>query len=294
MKSILLTAAAAILALAGGDPQPHAAPPAQRIITIAPNSAEIICALDACDRIVGVDKFCTYPPSLADRPRVGGLFDPDLEKIVSLRPDLIVLRGHSESVEKLCRDLKINLYLDPTEKLADIKTCITDLARLTGKEARGRQLVDDFQARLAAIRASVAGKPRPRVLLTVSRRPDRIASVTTAAKGTFLDDMIEVAGGVNVFGHLEMAYPQVSAEGILTARPEVILELMPELNANDKLREELRAQWAAVGPIPAVKTGRIHFLTDANVLIPSPRYAEIIEKATRLLHGQPTSSSAPP
>ena len=74
----------------------------KRIITISPNSAESICDLGACDRIVGVDKFCVYPPSLQHRPRVGGLFDPDLEKIVALRPDLVVLRGHSDTLERLC------------------------------------------------------------------------------------------------------------------------------------------------------------------------------------------------
>lgn len=260
----------------------------KRIITISPNSAEIICDLGACDRIVGVDKFCVWPPTLQKRPRVGGLFDPDLEKIVALRPDLVVLRGHSDALERLCASLEIRIYHDRTETLADVPVCITELGRLLDRGAEAVKLVDAFNARIAAIRKRVAGRPRPRVFLTYTLlQPDRIANVLTAGKGMFLSDMLEIAGGFNVFGHLDMRYPQISTEAILAQRPEIILQLTPEIELTEALQEQVLDLWRKLGPIPAVQNDRVYILTDDHCLIPSPRYVEIIEKVSHLIHPEP-------
>lgn len=272
---------------ADADDQALKATAPRRIVTIAPNAAEIICALGACDSIVGVSKFCVYPPELRSRPRVGGLFDPDLEKIIALRPDLIVLRGRSESVEQLAAERRIAVYRDETEALPDVEVTILELGRTLGRTKEADQLVERFRGRIDAIRRRVAGEPRPRVLLTISRQPDRLANLLTTGKGTFLDEMLEIAGGVNVFGHLEMAYPQVSPEGILARRPEVIIELMPEVKLTAQLRRSMLDQWTSLRSIPAVRDSRVFFLTDDNALIPSPRYVEIIEKVSRILHPEP-------
>jgi iron complex transport system substrate-binding protein len=255
-----------------------------RIVTIGPNAAEIICALGAGDSIVGVSKFCVYPPELRGRPCVGGLFDPDLEKIIALRPDLVVLRGRSESVERLAADRGIAVYLDKTEALPDVETCILELGKALKREEQASRLVKAFRERIDAVRRRVADKPQPRVLLTVSRRPDRLANLLTTGKGTFLAEMLEIAGGANVFGHVDMPYPQVSPEAIVTRRPEVIIELMPEVSLTDNRKREMLAQWQSLGTVPAVRDARIHFMTDDNALIPSPRYVEIIEKVSKLLH----------
>lgn len=259
----------------------------QRIITIAPNSAEIICALGACDAIVGVSKFCVYPLKLKDRPQVGGLFDPDLEKIVALRPDLVVLRGRNEPVEQLCRDRGIAIYKDKTERLADIETCVAQLGARVHRTEEAEAVVRQFHARIDAIRKRTADRPRPRVLLTISRQPDRLANLLTAGKGSFLDEMLDIAGGENVFGDLDMAYPQVSIEAIITHRAEVIIELMPEIELTPVLKAQMLEQWHRFGTIPAVTNGRVYFIVDDNCLIPSLRYVEIINKVSRMLHPEP-------
>lgn len=267
--------------------RPGASEVPQRIITIAPNSAEIICALGACDAIVGVSKFCVYPPELQRRPQVGGLFDPDLEKIATLRPDLVVLRGRNEPVEQLCRNRGIAIYKDKTERLADIETCVAQLGARLHRTKEAQEVVKQFRARLDTIRKRTADRPRPRVLLTISRQPDRLGNLLTAGKGSFLDEMVKVAGGENIFGDLDMAYPQVSTEAIIARRPEVILELMPEINLTAKLKAQMLEQWHKLGTIPAVAGGRVHFVVDDNCLIPSLRYVEIIDKVSRILHPEP-------
>jgi len=266
-------------------------PVPQRIVTIAPNSAEVICALGACDRIVGVSKFCTYPKELLDRPKVGGLSDPDLERIAALHPDLLVMRGRNDALERLCEDLHIPIYKDETDTLPGIEQCIRDLGERLELTEQAAKIIKEFHVRLEALRSRNVGKPKPRVLLTVSRQPDRLANVLTTGKGTFLDQMLDIAGGTNVFGHLDMIYPQVSPEGMLAQQPQVIIELMPDLKLTDALERQLREQWRQVGSMPAVTHNRIYILTDENCLIPSPRYVEIIDKVSHLLH--PESDAAP-
>ena len=267
-------------------PEVQAAP--QRIITIAPNAAEIICDLGACDRIVAVTKYCRYPSELQKRPLVGGFIDPDLEKIIALRPDLIVLRGHSESIERLCEKRGIRVYKDDTRTLAGIEQTTMELGRLLGLESRAKEIVKRLRERVQAIRKRVAARDRPRVFMTYARQPDRLANLLTAGPGTFLAEMIDIAGGDNVFGDLDMPYPQVSLEAILAKRPEVVIELVPEVDLTPKLRRSMRAQWESLGSIPTLKTDRVYFLTDDNALIPSPRVVAIIDKVSRLLHPEKT------
>ena len=257
---------------------------ARRIVAIAPNSAEVICALGACDRIVGLSKFCVYPPELLNLPKVGGLSDPDLERIAALRPDLLVMRGKNDALERLCEELRVPIYKDETDTLPGILNCVGELGTRLDLNEQAKTIIEEFHDRLDAIRSRNVGKHPPRVLLTVSRQPDRLANVLTTGKGTFLDQMIEIAGGVNVFGHLDMIYPQVSPEGMLAQQPEVIIELMPDLNLTAALKEQMGEQWKQLGSMPAVTKNRIYVLTDENGLIPSPRYVEIIDKVSRLLH----------
>jgi len=266
---------------------PTGQPPPARIITISPNSAEVICALGACDRIVGVDKFCVYPPEIVGKPKVGGLIDPDLEKIIVLRPDLLVLRGRNDALEKLCRSLDVPIHFDRTESLADIPAAITDLGERLGLNERAAALAAEFESRLAAIRKRVAGHNRPRVFVTYSlafRGADNFANLLTAGKGMFLDEVITIAGGRNVFGDLDVKYPQVSPEAILAKQPEMVIELLPDVELTDELLSQVRAGWQKLGTFPAAGSGRIHVITDDHCLIPSPRYVDIVEKLSRLIH----------
>jgi iron complex transport system substrate-binding protein len=260
--------------------------PPKRIIAIGPNSAEIVCALGACEAIIGVSKFVVYPPELKTRPHVGGQFDPDLERITALRPDLVITRGASDALERLCADRGVAVYRDETDSLAGIEKTTADLGRLLRREKEAEEIIADFRAALDKIRADVAGKPRPRVFLTASRQPDRLANIMTAGRGTFLDEMIEIAGGINVFGDVDMRYPQISPEAVLAKQPDVIIELLPEVKLTPELESQLRRQWQELGPFPAAKHDHIYFLTDDHCLIPSLRYHVIIEKVAKILHPQ--------
>lgn len=274
------------------QPTPRSGAVPQRIVTIAPNAAEIIAALDQADRIVGVSTFCIYPPELTDRPRVGGLMDPNLERILSLQPDLVVLRGRSAPTESMCRDNGIDVFLDRTETMDDVFKTVQSLGDLLGVPDRARQINAERRAQLAAIEQRVAARPRPRVFLTVARNPSSLANLATAGKGVFLDEVIRLAGGENVFGRLDVPYPSIGPEAILGAQPEVIIEAMPETDLTPELRNHVRAQWRSLGPMPAVEHDRIYVLPDDNALIPSPRIVDTIQRVADLLHPQRDDDAA--
>ncbi len=256
----------------------------QRIIAIAPSSAEVVCALGACDAIVGVSKYVTDQPKLKTTPRVGGLFNPDLEKIIALRPDLVIMRGKNDAIENVCRELSVPIYFDRTDSIAGILQCVTELGQRLGRKKQALTITQEFERRVGKVRRRVRDRRRPRVFVTVSRHPERLADILTAGRGTFLGEMIEIAGGVGLFDEIDMAYPKVSIEAIIAHRPDVILELMPELDLTEIERRDLVTQWQELGSIPAVSHGRVHVITDKRCLIPSPQFIEIIEKISYLIH----------
>lgn len=257
----------------------------QRIIAFAPSSAEIIAAIGAVDRLVGVGTFCTHPPEVAVLPKIGGQFDPDLEGIVRLQPDLVVLRGGNHEVEQLCAAQHITIYKDPTETLGTLHDAIRGLGQTLERSEAAEAVIRRMQDRLKAVAGAVAERPRPRVFVAISRRdPDSLAGVLTASDRTFMGELITMAGGENVFGRVQMDYPEVSPEAIVAAAPEIIVEAMPEAEPDLLLSERVRTAWRRLGPVPAVSAGRIHVLTDDNTLIPSPRVVEVVAKLARLLH----------
>lgn len=257
---------------------------AERIISISPNSTEIIASLGAADRLVAVSNFCVWPESIKSLPRIGGLFDVNLEALLTLRPDLVVLRGRQKAVEDLCAANGITLFQDRTENLEDIYTTLHDLGEILGAGDKAIEVETNMRHRLDGIAHAVSGRARPRVLITIARNTDSISSVMTGAKGTFVDDMIHAAGGENVFSDSAIAYPSISPESILVAQPDVIIEAMPETKMTRELEKKLLAQWREFGGLPAVKNHRVHIMTDDNATIPSPRIVDVIAKLAKWLH----------
>ena len=291
MAGRIVAYAMAVTSLVGcrDKPAPSSAassqPTPQRIIAFAPSSTEIIAALGAADRLVAVGTFCTYPPEVARLPKVGGLVDPDLEGLLRLQPDLIIVRGTSKEVEQLCETNQIRIFRDPIEKLDDLYQTIESLGRLLDRRDAADKLADRIRRRLGRIAVAVAPQRRPRVFITVSRRdPDALTGLLTASNRTFVGEMVRLAGGENVFAELAIDYPEVSPEAILAARPEVIIEAMPETQMSPALEQRISDVWRRLGPIPAVQNNRIRVVTDDNILIPSPRVVDTVAALARLLH----------
>ena len=257
----------------------------RRIVAIAPNATEIIIALGAVDRLAGVSHFCRLPEGVTTVARVGGILDPNLELILRLKPDLIITRGRMLDVERLCRTNGIAHYRDPTEGYDDIFRTIRELGDLLRRRDAADALIRETTRRIDDITRRIAGRPRPRVLFTTDRPIDSLARLTTCGRGTFVDDIIRRAGGENIFADVDVAYPEVNLEAVLSARPDVIIEVMPGVrDANGGAAQRVIAQWKQFGDVPAAANGRVHVFTDADLVIPSPRIADSIARLAAILH----------
>ncbi|MDR5709895.1 MAG: ABC transporter substrate-binding protein [Armatimonadota bacterium] len=245
--------------------------PPHRIVSLAPSVTEILYAIGAQALVVGVSGADDYPSEVRRKPKVGGV-QLDYERLAALRPDLVVgiLSLQRANLERL-RALGYRvLALDP-RSVVDTHEAILLLGRVTGRVENARRVVDGMQGRTERIRARVLrSASRPRVFVEVWDQP-----FLTAGRGTFVHDLLELAGGVNVFRDLA-GWPEVSEEEILRRNPEVILLLHPGRN-----RVLQRPAWRV---LPAVRSGRIHVLNPSWVTRPGPRLVLGLEQIARFLH----------
>lgn len=259
-------------------------PRPQRIVSLVPALTEMLYAIGAGPQVVAVSSYDAYPPDVTALPRVGALLDPDTERIISLKPDLVITYGSQADLQAQMKRANIPTFDYRHGGFAHILVTMKELGARTGRDAAATQAVAAIEARLAAVRARVAGKPRPRTLLVFSREPKTLRNMYVSGGRGFLHDMLAMAGGDNVFGDVDRESVQVSTETILAHAPDVILELRPEdIPAGQPMQDEL-ASWARLAAVPAVKSRRVLFIAGQAITVPGPRVADSVERMARALH----------
>jgi iron complex transport system substrate-binding protein len=276
--------------MTSATPVPPAAPATsvpRRIVSLAPSLTETLYALGLGERVVGVDDYSVWPAAATSRARIGGLFNPNLEKIVSLRPDLAVLLPSEHDVAAKLKGLGIDSLIVPAETLADIERSFVVIARRCGAAAAGERLA-------AAWRAELAPRPVPgalKAMLSVGRQPGRITGILAAARGTFLDELLARLGGVNAFADAATRYPQVGLEEVVARAPQVILELRSE-PAPPPVVATLIHDWRQLPTVPAVRGGRIFVIAGDYVLVPGPRLPQLYREMRQALLGAAAAAPA--
>ena len=256
----------------------------RRIISIVPSLTEALFAIGAGPDVVGVGTFDTHPSELATRPRVGGLIDPDMERIFSLRPDLVVLHAsQQDQIQQLTR-ASIPVFSYAHGGLADTLAVIRSLGVSTGHAAEAEGVAAAIEGRLVDLAARVDGQPRPRVLLVFGREPRSLRNIYASGGFGFLHDMLEAAGGTNVFADVARESVQLTSEAILTAAPDVIIELTYDDRMTPDNQVAEIAVWNRLPSIPAVRNGRVHLLLGNQFVVPGPRLAEATAAIARALH----------
>ena len=268
----------AVLLLA---PSPSAQAPPQRIVSIIPSVTEMLFAMGAGARVVGVGNFDRFPPEALTRPKVGGLIDPDTEKILSLKPDLIVVYGTQTDLRNQMDRAHVPMFLYEHAGLPDITTTIRALGQRVGSGTAANALADRIEASVADTRRRVAGKPRPRTLLVFGRDAETLRGVYASGGIGFLHDMLEAAGGTNVFADVKRQSVQATTELILARAPDVIVEVGVD-TASARARN-VRA-WDTLGSVPAVRSHRIYVLRGDDLMNPGPRVAQAIRRIAQALH----------
>lgn len=226
--------------------------PATRIVSLAPHATEMLFAVGAGSRIVGTVDFSDYPPPARTLPRVGGSSGLDLERIVAMRPDLIVgwaSGSPARALERL-RELGFPVYLTEPRQLADIARSLERLGRLTGNDAAARAQARRFRARYRALAARYQGRPRVRVFYQV------LDPLLISVNGEHLiSEVLRLCGGENVFSALPVLAPAISEESVLHADPEAILAGGTE----DEWRA-WRARWRERTALTAVRRDALYLI----------------------------------
>ncbi len=256
----------------------------QRIISMAPSITETLYALGLGDRVVGVTRYCVYPPEARAKPRLGGIMDPNFEAMVALRPDLVITLDDAQRHDLAFAKLGLPLLIVNHKSIDGILASIATIGRAGGATAQAERLVADLRARLDRVWRKTAGRPRPRVLFSIDRTPGtgHIEDAYVAGADGQFDRMIEIAGGQNAYPG-GVRFPVVSSEGILHMNPQVIVDMVPRLAANAN-RAAVRADWNELAGVEAVARGRVYVLDDDYVSVPGPRVILFVEKLARLIH----------
>ena len=276
--------AVALVAFALAAPRAEQAEVPQRIVSLIPAVTEILFAIGAGPEVVGVGSFDRFPPQVEGLPRVGALIDPDLERILSLRPDLVALYGSQQEQHDQLARANIPVFTYRHGGLGDVTALVRELGRLTGHADRAGRLAASIDEGLADIRTRVESRPRPRTLVVLGREPDALRNVYANGGVGFLHDMMEAAGATNVFADVAREAVQPTSETILTTGAEVIIELRAagSATAEDMARES--RVWNRLSTLPAVRSGRVHFLIGSELVVPGPRVVEGTRRLAELLH----------
>ena len=248
-----------------------------RVVSLAPSLTEIVYALGAGSRLVGVTDQCNFPPEVLEKPKVGGFFSPSFEVILSLRPDLVLAStevSRDEHVRGL-EQLGIPVYVVRPSGFTAVLESVERVGVLLGRPDEAARLAASMRGEAEAIARRVQGTPRPRVLYVVWGDP-----LIVPGRETLITDLIHRAGGESVTGDEPLAYSRFSAEAALARRPDrVILARHGTASVDDRLRE-----WPHLGLLPAVRAGRVHMVDGDLVLRPGPRVVDGLRLLARVLH----------
>jgi cobalamin transport system substrate-binding protein len=256
----------------GQQPRPS------RIVSLIPAVTEMLFAIGAGDQVVGVSSFDHYPPAVEKLQRVGALLDPDLERILALRPDLTIVYGSQTDLRQQLERGQIPVFVYTHAGLADVTVTMRQLGARVGRAPEAERAAHDVEAALDDVRRRVAGRPKPRVLVVFGRESGALRGIYASGGVGFLHDMLDAAGGVNVLADVRRQSVQATTELILARRPDVIVELRGTPATEEEARA-MRADWRAVRAVPAVRNDRVHIISDERTVVPGPRVAQ----GTRLL-----------
>lgn len=266
-----------------GPPAAPAAGP-RRIVSLIPATTEMLFAMGAADRLAGVSSYDTFPPEVARIPRVGGLLDPSVERILSLKPDLVILYDTQAELRDQLTRAGIPMFRYAHRGLTDITETMRAIGVRIGKAQAAAAAASRIEGQLAAIRDRVARQPRPKTLLVFGREAGALRRIDASGGYGFLHDVLEIAGGMDVLGDLKRQSVQLSTETILARAPEVIIELHYGSSPRTDRLDAERLVWNALPSVPAVRNNRVYLVVGDEFVVPGPRIVLAAERFARLLH----------
>jgi iron complex transport system substrate-binding protein len=257
-----------------------------RIISLAPNITETLFALGAGVQLVGVTDYCDYPSAATAIAKVGGGLNPSLETIMTLTPDLVVLSASQQKTIKQLEQLGLQTLAVKGRTLQDIRHAITLIGHAIGRQGESTVLLAHFDAQLEMVQQKVAGLPRPQVMISIghSLGSDDFKQFYIAGQQDFYNDLIQLAGGENVYQKPFPKVPSISLEGLFHLNPDIIIDVFPEADDHTASIKQVRQQWSQLTHINAIKNSRVHIIEADYATIPGPRIIQLLTQFAAIIH----------
>ena len=276
MRLAILAALCFTLCAAGGD-----AP--QRIVSLSPDLTEMLYGMGAFNRVVGVSNYETYPPEAAKLPSLGQLHNPNLEKLMALRPDLVIINNaQAPFLEDTLKQLGLRILKTSNRSIQEVYASMIAIGRATGNDAEAARLVAGTRQGLDRIALKTAPLPKPRVVLIVNRTPGTLRDLSTATGGSFLAELVEIAGGQIVVPPAKSGYGKLPKEDLLAVDPDIILDFVHA--PQSRLAGDPIEAWREMPELKAVGAHRIYGVNQDFVPHASQRIVQTAELFAKLIH----------
>jgi iron complex transport system substrate-binding protein len=254
-----------------------------RIVSLAPAVTEILFALGAGDQVVGVTTYCNYPEAAKAKPKIGGFTTPNVEAILALRPDQVVMTKTRPDVAQKLRQTGIDVLEVQPDTLSGIYESIQSISRKIGVPARGQTLIQSIREELQEAAAKTGTGAKPRVLFIVGRTPGTVLDLSVAGRGTYLNELIGLAGGENVFADASVPYPQVSLEEVIRRNPDVIIDMGHSEMLTEAQKESVKQLWKKYAFLAAVKNNNVFPISADYFVTPGPRVVQAVRDIRKML-----------
>ncbi len=261
-----------------------------RVVSLAPSITEMLFALGLDEQIVGVTEFCDFPAAAAGKPKIG-YANPNLESLIALRPDMIVAprEFHRANVLAKLDELKVPVFLLEATSLENIFSHIHQLGRIFDRSPIAHTVTSAMRKRMADLTSRTEHLPRTRVLYVINSHP-----LITVGPGSYIHQMIGLAGGINVASGASTAYPRLAMETVLTEDPEVLIFPVGSVETVPRREQDEWLRWTT---LTAVRQQRLREVSADALNRPGPRVMEGLEQLARVIHPEafpPAAASARP
>ncbi len=253
----------------------------QRIVSLAPNITEILFALGLEEEVMGVTRYCNYPDQARTKEKIGGMVNPDLEKIISLQPDLVIaFRGNPLQLIHRLKDLQLPVFvLEQGTSLESVFSLIGKIGLITHRENPAAALIDSLRKDLYRIQACLANVERlPKVYVNIHGK-----GLWTCGKNSFLNDLVVKAKGLNIAGETPRSWLAYNREELIHQNPELIIVITRSKKDFSEIKEWFTRE-AHLESIQAVQKESIHFFNEDLITRPGPRIFRALEQLSRILH----------
>ncbi len=249
--------------------------PAKKVVSLAPANTEIVFAVGGGSKLVGVTTYCDYPEEAKQKEKIGDFANPNVEKIISLKPQVVLATGGVQKgvVDRLTK-FKIKVFVVDPKNFEELFADIEKVGKIIGLEAEARKVVEEMKEKVEEVRNKIPKQVKPRVFFEIYSQP-----LMTAGKNTFIDDMLKIAGAENIGAAAGEGYPQFSEEQLVKEDPDVYLAVKGSMNNPEDIKKR-----PGYSGLKAVREGKVFVIDDNLVTRPGPRLVDGLLEVAKALY----------